>query len=79
MSADLFQRVLTAAVQAEVEPEDLRVTRGERPERRLDFLGEEALHRPLFGIALLVRDESIDQRAIAVGVERCVEPHLRWC
>ncbi len=42
----------------------------------LDLLGEEVVHRPLFRVALLVRDEALDERAIALGIERRVEPHL---
>ena len=49
---------------------------GERAERALDFLGEELVHRLRFGVALLVGDEALDQRAVALGVQRRVEPDL---
>ena len=42
----------------------------------LDLLGEEAVHRLLFGVGLLVGDEALDERAIALGIERRVEPDV---
>src|SRR5205085_91442 len=39
--ADLFQGVLASAVEAEVEPQHLGVTRRQRRQRVLDLLGEE--------------------------------------
>src|SRR3954453_3356443 len=74
--ADLFQGVFPAAVEPEVEPEHLGVARRQGAERRLDLLGEEAVHRLLFGVALLVGDEAVDQAAIAFGVEWRVQPDV---
>src|SRR5215208_6187159 len=74
--ADLLERVLAPAFQAEVQPEDLGVARRERVERLLDLVGEEAVHRLLLGVGHLVGDEALDQRAIALRVQRRVEPHV---
>src|SRR5215208_1018678 len=74
--ADLLERVLAPALQAEVQPEHLRVARRERVERLLDLVGEEAVHRLLLGVGHLVGDEALDQRAIALRVHRRVEPHV---
>src|SRR5690606_1015281 len=74
--ADLLQRVLAAAVEPEVQSQHARVARRQRGERLLDLVGEKAIHRLLLGVVAVGRREAIDQRAIAVGVERCVEADL---
>src|SRR6266566_552302 len=74
--ADLFQRVLPAAVQPEVETENLRITPLQGVERLLDLVRQEAIHRLIFRVRQILGDEALDQRAIAVGVERGVEPYV---
>ena len=46
------------------------------PERLLDLVGQEAVHRFFFGVGHLVGDESLDERAIAFGIHRRIEPHI---
>src|SRR5215208_384285 len=74
--ADLLERVLAPALQAEVQPEHLRVARRERAEGLLDLVGEEAVHRLLLGVGHLVGDEALDEGAVALGVHRRVEAHV---
>src|SRR5690242_3174513 len=74
--ANLLQRVLTSAFESEVETEDLRVTRWQRAESLLDLVGEEAVHRFLFGIRHLVSHEALDERAIAFWIHRRIEAHI---
>src|SRR5262245_29882966 len=75
-AADLFERVLAAAIQAEVQPQHLRVTALQRVQRLLDFIRQEAIHRLIFRVRQVLGDEALDQRAIAIGIERRVEPHV---
>src|SRR5262245_39769484 len=75
-AADFLQGVLPAAVEAEVEPEHLGVPRRQGAEGGLDLLGEEAVHRLLFRVTLLVGDEPVDQTAIAFRVERRIQPDI---
>src|SRR5688500_2785316 len=74
--ADLLERVLAPALEAEVEAQHLGVARRERAERLLDLVGEEAVHRLLLGVGHLVGDEALDQRAVALGVHRRVAAHV---
>ena len=74
--ADLLERVLAPALEAEVQPQHLRVARRQRVERLLDLVGEEAVHRLLLGVRHLVGDEALDERAIALGIHRRVEAHV---
>src|SRR5690606_14166315 len=74
--ADLLERVLATAVEAEVQSQHSRVARRQRGQRLLDLVGEEVIHRLLLGVVAVRRGEAIDQRAIAVGIEWCVETHL---
>src|SRR5215218_6971494 len=69
-AADLLQRVLAAAVEPEVEPQYLGIPRRQGPERPVDLLRQELVHCPPLGIALLVGDEAVDERALSVGIER---------
>jgi len=71
--ADLFERVLASALEAEVETQNLCVARRQRAERLLDLVGEEAIHCFLFRVRHLVGDEPLDERAIAFGIHRRVE------
>ena len=76
-AADLLERVLAPALEPEVEPQHLGVARRQRAERLLDLVGEEAVHRlPLRCRGMLVGDEALDERAVAFGIERRVEPHV---
>src|ERR1051325_3304214 len=43
--ADFFQGVLSATFETEIETKHLRITRGQRAQRLLDFVGEKAVHR----------------------------------
>src|SRR5688500_17692855 len=64
--ADLLERVLTSALESEVQAEDLRVPRRERAERLLDLVVQEAIHCLLFGVGHLIGDEPLDEGAIAL-------------
>jgi hypothetical protein len=75
-AADFLERVLAAAVQPEIQAEDLGVARRQGLESGLDLVGEEPFHRRLFGVRKILGDEPFDERPIALGVERSVEPHL---
>src|SRR5881394_285376 len=75
-AADLFERVLAPAVETEVQPQHLGVTPLQRVQRLLDLVRQEAVHRLIFGVRQILRDEALDQRAITVGIERRVEPHI---
>src|SRR5206468_3963200 len=63
-------------VEAEVEAEHFRIARGKRGERALDLLAHEAIHVLVFRIRHLLGDEALDERAIAVGIERRVEANV---
>src|SRR2546430_1988772 len=75
-AADLFQRVLPPAVQPEVEAQHLGVALLQAVQGRLDLVGQEAVHRLLFRIREVFGDEALDQRAVAVGVERRIEAYV---
>src|SRR2546422_6103689 len=60
--ADLFQRVLAPAVQTEIETQHFGVALLEAVERRLDLVGQEAVHRLLFRIREVFGDEALDER-----------------
>src|SRR5687767_12382956 len=60
---DLFERVLTSALETEIETQHLRVARRERVERLLDLIGEEAVHGLFLGVRHLVGHEALDERA----------------
>jgi hypothetical protein len=45
----------------------------ECPERNLDLVGEEAIHRLLFRVRHLVSDEPLDERPIAFGIHGRIE------
>ena len=49
---------------------------GSVPERLLDLVVEEAVHRLFFRVRHLVGDEPLDERAVALGIHRRVEPHV---
>src|ERR1019366_6741966 len=74
--AELLESVLASALEPEVETQDLRVARRERVERLLDFIGEKAVHRFLLGVRHFVGDETLDERAVAVGIHWGVEAHV---
>src|SRR5215467_10980802 len=75
--ADLFERVLAAAFEPEVQAEDFGVAWRQRAQGLLDLVGEEAVHRLFLGIRHLVGHEALDERAIALGIHRCVEADVR--
>src|SRR6266550_422837 len=75
-SPDLFQRVLTSAVQTEVQPQHFGIAALQRIERLLDLVGQEAIHRLIFRVRQILGDEALDERAITIGIERGVEPHV---
>src|SRR5438309_655347 len=75
-AADLLQGVLAPAVQPEVEAQHLRVALLETVQRRLDLVGQEAVHRLLFRVREVLGDEALDQGAVAVGIKRRVEAHV---
>src|SRR5258707_12928352 len=82
-SPDLFQRVLTSAVQTEVQPQHFGIAALQRVERLLDLVGQEAIHRLVFRVRQVLGDEALDERAITVGIrseERRVgkECRSRW-
>src|SRR5688572_8251295 len=54
--ADLLERVLTTALEPEVQPEHLCVPWRKRTECLLDFVGEEAVHRLFLRVRHLVGD-----------------------
>src|SRR5471032_1202255 len=74
--ADLFEGVLAAPFQAEVEAQYFCVAWREGGERLLDLVGEEAVHRLLLGVGHLVGDEPLDERAVAFRVHGRVEAHV---
>src|SRR6266550_7435793 len=57
--ADLFQRVLPAAVQTEVQTENLRITPLQGVERLLDLVRQEAIHRLIFRVRQILGDEAL--------------------
>src|SRR6476646_8092717 len=59
--ADLLERVLPSALEAEVQAQHPRVARRERPERELDLVREEAVHRLFLGVRHLVGNEPLDE------------------
>src|SRR5207253_9861678 len=65
--ADLFQRVLAPALEAEVQPKNFCVAGRQRGKRRGDLVVEEAVHRLFLGVGQLVRDEALDERPVARG------------
>src|SRR2546425_751763 len=75
-AADLLERVLAPAVQAEIESQHLGIPSLQRVEGRLDLIRQEAIHRLVFGVGQVLSDEALDQRAVAVGIERGVEPNV---
>src|SRR5258707_2969267 len=75
-SANLFQRVLTPAIQTEVQPQHFGIAALQRVERLLDLVGQEAIHRLIFRVRQVLRDEALDERAITVGIERGIEPYV---
>src|SRR5882762_9422221 len=75
-SPDFFQRVLTSAVQTEVQPQYFGIAALQRVERLLDLVGQEAIHRLIFRVRQVLGDEALDERAITVGIERGIEPHV---
>src|SRR5688500_13518142 len=74
--ADLLERVLASTLETEVEAQHLCIPRGKRVERLLDLVGEEAVHRLFLSVRHLVRDEALDQGAIAFRIHRRVEAHI---
>ena len=74
--ADLLEGVLATAVETEVEAEHFRVAGGKRGERALDLLAHEPIHVLVFRIRSLLGHEALDERAVAVGVERSVEANV---
>src|SRR5438094_10638537 len=68
-AADLFQRMLAPAVEAEIEAQNLGVALLQRVQRRLDLVREEAVHRLLLGVGESLGDEALDARPAAVGGE----------
>src|SRR5690554_2049451 len=75
--ADLFQRVLTSTIQAEVETHDLRVTRLQRLERLLDVLAQQPLLDLLLRLVRFVMHETLDELAVVAVTDRGVQPDLR--
>src|SRR5256885_2084839 len=69
-AADLLERVLAAAVQAEIQAQHLGVAPLQRAQRLLDLVRQEAVHRLVFRVGEVFGDEPLDQRAIAVRIER---------
>src|SRR5256886_14318685 len=45
-------------------------------QRLLDLVRQEAVHRLVFRVGKIFRDEALDQRAIPVRIERRIEPHV---
>src|SRR5829696_2839712 len=74
--ADLLEGVLATALESEVEPQHLRVTRRQRVQRLLDLVGEEAIHGLLLRVRHLVGHEALDERAITLRIHRRVEAHV---
>src|SRR6185437_13795729 len=74
--ANLFERVFAAPFETEVQFENLCVARWKRAERRFDLVVEEAVHCLFLGVRHLVRDEALDERAIAFRIYWCIEPHV---
>src|SRR5687768_10398624 len=68
--------MLSATFEAEIEAQDLRVARWQRAQRELDLVGEKAVHRFLLRVGHLIGDEPLDERPIALGIHRRVEPDV---
>src|SRR3954451_13219613 len=51
---DLFERVLSAAFETEIEAKHLRIARRQGGECLLDLVGEEAVHRLFLGVRHLI-------------------------
>src|SRR3989454_5748091 len=68
--------MLAAAVQPEVQTQHLGVAALQRVQRLLDFVRQEPVHRLVFRVGEILGDEALDQRAVAVGIERRIEPHV---
>src|SRR5687767_6412044 len=75
--ADLVERVFAARLQSEVEAEDLRVAGREGREGSGQLLRAKLIENRLLGVGHLLDGEPLDQRAVAVGAQRCVEPNVR--
>src|SRR5438045_1845920 len=75
-SADLFERMLTSTVETEIEAQHFCIAALQRIERLLDLIRQEAIHRLIFRIRQVLGDEALDERAVTIGVERRVEPHV---
>src|SRR5437879_1322529 len=64
------------ARQPDIQPQRLSVTWLQRGQRGLDLVRQEAVHRLVFRVGEVLGDEALDQRPVAVGVERRVESHV---
>ena len=68
--------MLPSTVETEIEAQHLGIAALQRIERLLDLIGQEAIHRLIFRIRQVFGDEALDERAVTVGVERSIEPHV---
>src|SRR5690606_8838836 len=74
--ADLFERVLASAVEAEVQPHDTRIARRQRVERAVDLLREQPLLYSLLRLLRLVGHEALDELAVVAVADRRIETDL---
>ena len=70
---DLLERHRLLAVQAEVEPQDLRLALLQVRERLLDALGERLLERLLVRRRVQVVGQVVEELVVLAGRQRCVE------
>src|SRR5438105_9916038 len=75
-AADLLERVLAAAIQPEIQAEHLGVAPLERADGLLELVRQEAVHRLVFRVGEVFGDKALDQRPVAVRIERGIEPHV---
>src|SRR5690606_6869980 len=75
--ADLFERVLAAAFEADVQPQHAGVARRQRVQRALDLLREQPLLDVRLRLRGLLHDEPLDELAVVRVADRRVQPDLR--
>src|SRR5450432_12652 len=74
---DLVEGVLTILLESEVQAEDFCIARREREQRALHFIRSELIEYLTFRTRPFLDGESLDERAIGVFPDCCIEANVR--